>query len=153
MDLNLRPLPGTTGNQTMLSGTATLDMCLYDGYNANSSTFTLNAKDQTFGLADREPEMFSVYNSGQSNNSHRIDYRLEILDPTTQAYSTMANMQDYVIRNIQQVPLRAVYLPGIPQPVVCVPSRLRFTTPEFAISSKQAGNYTGSLKLFLTTQM
>ncbi|MCS2154524.1 pilus assembly protein CblD [Scandinavium goeteborgense] len=153
VDLNLRPLPGTKGNHTVLSGTASLDMCLYDGYNANSSTFTLNAHDQTSFADGRESSMFSVYNQGQGDEGHRIDYHLEILDPTTNAYSTMANMQDYVIRNIQQVPLRSVYLPGIPQPVVCVPSRLRFTTPEFAIASKQAGTYTGVLKLFLTTQM
>nr|WP_159465466.1 CfaE/CblD family pilus tip adhesin [Scandinavium goeteborgense] len=153
VDLNLRPLPGTTGNQAMLSGTASLDMCLYDGYNANSSTFTLNAHDQTSFADGREASMFSVYNQGQGDEGHRIDYHLEILDPTTNAYSTMVNMQNYVIRDIQKVSLKSVYLPGIPQPVVCVPSRLRFTTPEFAIASKQAGQYTARLRLFLTTQM
>jgi hypothetical protein len=153
VDLNLRPLPGTSGNQTMLSGTASLDMCLYDGYNANSSTFTLTAQDQMSEIADRESGMFSVYTKGNSSKNMRIDYRLDVLDPATKTYNTMNNMQNYVIRDIQKAPLRSVHLPGIPQSVVCVPSRLRFTTPEFAIASKQAGQYTARLRLFLTSQM
>lgn len=30
VDLNLRPLPGTKGNQTQMNGSATIDMCLYE---------------------------------------------------------------------------------------------------------------------------
>lgn len=153
VDLNLQPLPGTTANHSMMSGSASLDMCLYDGYNANSNTLTLNAQDQKPSLPDRPAEMFSVYNNHQSDISKRIDYRLEILDPATRSWRTLANMQDYVMRNIQRASVRMVHLPGIPEPVVCVPSQLRFTTPAFAIASKQAGAYIGYLTLNLTTPM
>ena len=153
VDLNLRPLPGTTGNQTMLSGTATLDMCLYDGYNANSSEFIISPKDQYNGLPGRGFGLFSVYHNGKIDDANRIDYQLQILNLVSREFVDLANWQNYVAKNISEAPLRSVHLPGIPQAVVCVPTALRFITPEFPIANKTAGSYTGTLHLTLTTEM
>jgi len=153
VDLNLRPLPGTTGNHTMLSGTATLDMCLYDGYNANSSTFILSPKDDHSGLPGREYGLFSVYHNGKTDDANRIDYQLKILNLVSREFIDLKNWQNYVATGISAAPLRSVHLPGIPEAVLCVPTALRFVTPEFAITSKTAGSYTGTLHLTFTTGM
>ncbi|HKN02595.1 MAG TPA: CfaE/CblD family pilus tip adhesin [Buttiauxella sp.] len=153
VDLNLRPLPGTTGNQTMLSGTATLDMCLYDGYNANSSEFIISPKDKYGGLPGRVYGLYSVYHNGKIDDANRIDYQLQILNLVSRTFVDLDNWQNYVAKDIADAPLRSVRLPGIPQAVVCVPTALRFVTPQFAIASKTAGSYTGTLHLTLTTEM
>lgn len=153
VDLNLRPLPGTKANQTMLSGTATLDMCLYDGYNSNSSEFVISPKDDYNGLPGREFGLFSVYHNGQIDTANRIDYKLQILDLLSRKFIELDNWQNYVATKISEAPLRSVHLPGIPQAVVCVPTALRFVTPDFTLTSKTAGRYTGTLHLKLTTQM
>ena len=153
VDLNLRPLPGTSGNQTKLSGTASLDMCLYDGYNANSSEFIISPKDDHNGLPGRGFGLFSILHNGQTDDANRIDYQVQILDLVSRKFVDLNNWQNYVASNISQAPLRSVRLPGIPQAVVCVPTELRFVTPEFAIASKTAGRYTGTLHLTFTTQM
>lgn len=153
VDLNLRPLPGTKANQTMLSGTATLDMCLYDGYNSNSSEFVISPKDDYNGLPGREFGLFSVYHNGQIDTANRIDYQLQILDLLSRKFIELDNWQNYVATKISEAPLRSVHLPGIPQAVVCVPTALRFVTPDFTLTSKTAGRYTGTLHLKLTTQM
>ncbi|MFP2422993.1 CfaE/CblD family pilus tip adhesin [Pseudescherichia vulneris] len=153
VDLNLRPLPGTSDNQTMLSGTASLDMCLYDGYNSNSSEFIISPKDNYAGLPGREFGQYSVYHNGKTDDANRIDYQLQILDLTSRKFVELDNWQNYVATNITQAPLRSVHLPGIPQAVVCVPTALRFVTPGFTLTSKTAGRYTGTLHLKLTTEM
>ncbi|HKN04392.1 MAG TPA: CfaE/CblD family pilus tip adhesin [Buttiauxella sp.] len=153
VDLNLRPLPGTTGSGVKLNGSATLDLCLYDGYNSNSSEFIISPKDDYDGLPGRDYGLFSVYHDGKIDDSNRIDYKLEILDLSSRAYVALDNWQNYVAKDISSLPLRSVHLPGIPEAVLCVPTALRFTTPEFAITSKTAGHYTGTLHLTLTTQM
>jgi hypothetical protein len=74
IDLNLRPLPGTRGNHGVLHGSTTLDMCLYDGFNSESSQFTIQIKGAA--IPGRSENAFSIYRTGGSitKDADTIDF-------------------------------------------------------------------------------
>ena len=154
VDLNLRPLPGTKGNQTQMNGSATIDMCLYDGYGSNSTSFTLKFDDQQQGTTQRNNGYFSIYSDhGDTNlDSGRIDYYVRMQAPDGK-YVSVIRGDDLVISDIQTAHTRPVHLPGIPQAVLCVPAPLELSTKTMDINSKQAGNYTGHLIVNFTPQL
>ena len=154
VDLNLRPLPGTKGNQTQMNGSATIDMCLYDGYGSNSTSFTLKFDDQQQGTTQRNNGYFSIYSDhGDTNlDSGRIDYYVRMQAPDGKYVSVICG-DDLVISNIQTAHIRPVHLPGIPQAVLCVPAPLELSTKTMDINSKQAGHYTGHLIVNFTPQL
>ncbi|AZP43548.1 pilus assembly protein CblD [Rahnella aquatilis] len=154
VDLNLRPLPGTKGNQTQMNGSATIDMCLYDGYGSNSTSFTLKFDDQQQGTTQRNNGYFSIYSDhGDTNlDSGRIDYYVRMQAPDGK-YVSVIRGDDLVISDIQTAHTRPVHLPGIPQAVLCVPAPLELSTKTMDINSKQAGHYTGHLIVNFTPQL
>ncbi|MFD3222474.1 CfaE/CblD family pilus tip adhesin [Rahnella aceris] len=154
VDLNLRPLPGTKGNQTQMNGSATIDMCLYDGYGSNSTSFTLKFDDQQQGTTERNNGYFSIYSDhGDTNlDSGRIDYYVRMQAPDGK-YVSVIRGDDLVISDIQTAHTRPVHLPGIPQAVLCVPAPLELSTKTMDINSKQAGHYTGHLIVNFTPQL
>ncbi|CAM3716022.1 MULTISPECIES: CfaE/CblD family pilus tip adhesin [Rahnella] len=154
VDLNMRPLPGTGGNQTQMNGAATLDMCLYDGYGSNSTSFTLKFDDQQQGTIQRNSGYFSIYSDhGDVNlDSGRIDYYVKMQAPDGK-YVSVKRGEDLVIPDIQTAHVRPVHLPGIPQAVLCVPAPLQLSTKTLDINSKQAGHYTGHLIVTFTPQL
>lgn len=154
VDLNLRPLPGTKGNQTQMNGSATIDMCLYDGYGSNSTSFTLKFDDQQQGTTQRNNGYFSIYSDhGDTNlDSGRIDYYVRMQAPDGK-YVSVIRGDDLVISDIQTAHIRPVHLPGIPQAVLCVPAPLELSTKTMDINSKQAGHYTGHLIVNFTPQL
>ncbi|MDH2895104.1 CfaE/CblD family pilus tip adhesin [Rahnella variigena] len=154
VDLNMRPLPGTGGNQTQMNGAATIDMCLYDGYGSNSTSFTLKFDDQQQGTIQRNNGYFSIYSDhGDVNlDSGRIDYYVKMQGPDGK-YTSVIRGEDLVIPDIQTARVRPVHLPGIPQAVLCVPAPLQLSTKTMDINSKQAGHYTGHLIVNFTSQL
>ncbi len=114
IDLNLRPLPGTTASQSKMRGTANIDMCLYDGYSANSSSFILNFQD-TGPDGGRNSNLFSVYREGGNpqNEQDRIDYTLSLRSPVSNADININRGEDVTLSNINQAQIRQVHLPGI----------------------------------------
>lgn len=154
IDLNLRPLPGTQVNHSKLRGITNLDMCLYDGYGGNSSSFVLNFQD-TGAAAGRDSALFSVYREGgdAQNIQDRIDYTLSLRSPTDNTSLPVRRGEDLTLDNLNQAQIRQVHLPNIPQPVICIPAPLKLETPEFSISSKSAGRYRGTLRINFTPQL
>ncbi|WP_112289000.1 CfaE/CblD family pilus tip adhesin [Rahnella sp. AN3-3W3] len=154
VDLNMRPLPGTGGNQTQMNGAATIDMCLYDGYGSNSTSFTLKFDDQQQGTIQSNNGYFSIYSDhGDVNlDSGRIDYYVKMQGPDGK-YTSVIRGEDLVIPDIQTARVRPVHLPGIPQAVLCVPAPLQLSTKTMDINSKQAGHYTGHLIVNFTSQL
>jgi hypothetical protein len=154
VDLNMRPLPGTGGNQTQMNGAATIDMCLYDGYGSNSTSFTLRFDDLQQGTTQRNNGYFSIFSDhGDVNlDSGRIDYYVKMQRPDGK-YTNVIRGDDLVIPDIQTAHIRPVHLPGIPQAVVCVPAPLQLSTKTMDINSKQAGHYTGHLIVNFTPQL
>ncbi|MCR9000140.1 CfaE/CblD family pilus tip adhesin [Rahnella perminowiae] len=154
VDLNMRPLPGTGGKQAQMDGAANIDMCLYDGYGSNSTSFTLKFDDQQQGTTQRNNGYFSIYSDhGDVNqDSGRIDYYVKMQAPDGK-YVSIIRGEDLVIPNIQTARVRPVHLPGIPQAVLCIPAPLELSTKTLDINSKQAGHYTGHLIVNFTSQL
>lgn len=151
IDLNLRtqPLGGGAGGQ--VSGRANLDVCLYDGYNANSSWYDLRVSDTLAALPGRPPEHFSVLREaggGATDAANRVDYGVAL--QYNGGRRVLRNNDTVRLDGIDSAQIRAVRLPGIPFPVVCTPTPLTLETPAFRQIDKAAGRYRGTLRVELT---
>lgn len=152
VDLNLNNRPGTSKN-TAASGSAALDMCLYDGSNSSSTRVNMLFSDEGASAAGRAAGLFSVYRTGadKTQAANRIDYQVSVINPTTGVAQAISNgteitWTDTNRRNIQ----RQVVLPGVPGMSLCVPAPIRLITPAFNLSDKAAGHYTGKLTIVYT---
>lgn len=155
VNLNMRPLPGAGTQKMSFTGRANIDVCLYDGYNANSSTFMLTLNDDFTGQSDRSGLNFSIVRQGGNVNEKRdrIDYTINILNPDTNTMQTVSRARQINFTKIQQAHIRQVHLPGIPEPVICVPAPLELSTDYIEVSSKNAGYYRGTLQLNFTPSL
>lgn len=152
VDLNLNNRPGTSKN-TAASGTASLDMCLYDGSNSSSNRVNMLFSDEGAGATGRSAGLFSVYRTGadKTQAANRIDYQVSVINPTTGAAQAISNGTEITWtgtnqRNIQ----RQVVLPGVPGASLCVPAPIRLVTPAFNLADKTAGHYAGKLTIIYT---
>lgn len=152
VDLNLNNRPGTSKN-TAASGTASLDMCLYDGSNSSSNRVSMLFSDEGASATGRSAGLFSVYRTGadKTQAANRIDYQVSVINPTTGAAQAISNGTEITWtgtnqRNIQ----RQVVLPGVPGMSLCVPAPIRLVTPAFNLADKTAGHYTGKLTIIYT---
>ncbi|SER20400.1 CblD like pilus biogenesis initiator [Rosenbergiella nectarea] len=149
VDLNLNYRPGS-GRNGGVTGSSSLDMCLYDG-GASAKTVQLLFKDDSVSGLGKDSDLFSIYRDGANKNQggNRIDYQLQVVNPMTGGHDTVSNSkiitwQNANARGIQ----RKVVLPGIPGVSLCLPAPLNFITPAFNYSEKSSGHYTGVLRVF-----
>jgi len=61
----------------------------------------------------------------------------------------MPNGVEQQLHGIDTAQLRLVMLPGMRQPVFCVPTPITFDIPRVPISTQQAGTYFGELQVEL----
>jgi hypothetical protein len=160
VDLNLRTQPGSGGQALgKMKGSTSLDMCLYDGYGSNSRQFQVQFSEPPEYPANpsgRAPGQFSVYRDGSdfSAITNRLDYGVKMYFPQSNSYQDVVNGTTYTLPNINTDDIRAVRLsPNIPQAVLCVPTPLQINTPEFNISEKSSGHYTGKLRVIFTPSL
>ncbi|MGF6418144.1 hypothetical protein ABH900_001623 [Stenotrophomonas sp. AN71] len=160
VDLNLRaqPLPAAGSRVT---GLATIDLCLYDGYNSNSSSFQLTFKD-ALPRGARLPGEFSVVRKAnpsappvdQNNPSDRIDYTVEMSGPALgggkPGVRPLVNGETFTMTNIGDANIRAVRIPQVITPVVCTSVPLTLTAVPFNQLDKRAGHYEGTLSVVFT---
>ncbi|MDR0242395.1 MAG: pilin protein [Burkholderia sp.] len=145
VDLKLRKLP----NGSRMAGTSNVDMCLYDGYNAQSTWFDVSASD---GLTvdRRDQGQYSVLlDSDKSGNyESRVDYTVSL----TYAGKRIAlpNNETVRLQGVNNSAGRSVALPGISVPVVCTPTPLTLETPEFQSVWKRPGKYSHKLTITFT---
>jgi len=152
IDLNLNNRPGTVNN-IAASGSTTLDMCLYDGSNSSSNRIDMIFKDEGASAPGRPAGAFSVYRTGSDKTqpANRIDYMLNVINPTTGASEWAKNGTELNWSNTnQRNRLRQVVLPGVPGVSLCVPAPLTLNTPSFNLVDKAAGHYTGKLTIIYT---
>ncbi len=144
VDLNLR-LSGA-GAKTTLSGRSNLDMCLYDGYNSESTWFDVSASDDKT-ITGRDANSYSVLSDGAdgSDATKRIDYNVNLNYNGTNL--PLPNGKTIRLEGVNNSEGRTVMLRGIPIPVVCTPTPLTLTTPSFGALAKQAGQYRGNLRI------
>jgi len=149
VDLNLRTQPLTTaGGQ--VSGLANLDMCLYDGYNSNSTSYLVRVSDK-LNIAGRASDAFSVISQnggGATDAFNRVDYTV------TMMYNghamTLRNGEEFTLSGVDSSQIRAVRIPNVTWPVVCSPTPLTLRTASFNQLQKRAGRYQGVLNIVFT---
>nr|WP_196239614.1 MULTISPECIES: CfaE/CblD family pilus tip adhesin [Enterobacter cloacae complex] len=152
VNLNLTNFPGRPGGSE-IQGEASLDMCLYDGKNATSTRTYLRFEDDGLASAGRAEGAFSIRRRGGSPTDarDRLDYQVFVTHPVTGATDTVANGKTIVWQGTNDPQyLRQVVLPGGRESVLCIPAPIILKTPAFAASSKNAGDYTGTLRVIYT---
>lgn len=152
VDLNLNNRPGTSKN-TAASGSASLDMCLYDGSNSSSNRVSMLFSDGGESATGRAAGLFSVYRTGadKTQAANRIDYQVSVINPTTGAAQAISNGTEITWTNTNQRNIqRQVVLPDVPGVSLCVPAPIRLITPAFNLADKAAGRYTGKLTIIYT---
>lgn len=152
VNLNLTNFPGRPGGSE-IHGEASLDMCLYDGKNATSTRTYLRFEDDGLASAGRAEGAFSIRRRGGSPTDarDRLDYQVFVTHPVTGATDTVANGKTIVWQGTNDPQyLRQVVLPGGRESVLCIPAPIILKTPAFAASSKNAGDYTGTLRVIYT---
>lgn len=152
VDLNLRPLPGSTANRTTMEGSSSIDICMYDGFGSNSSRIKLLLRDEGKNTTNRMPGRFSLYHEGGAQDeSSRVDYSIAISDLKVGSQTLLSNGNE-IVWSAPDLNVRSFMLPGMLQPVLCYPSTLHLRTPSFAIADKKSGRYTGKLTLIFTPE-
>lgn len=149
IDLNLV----TRSGGKIASGSANLDMCLYDGNDSTSNRISLLLRDEGAAVADRPKGQFSLYRRGGNKDKarERLDYQISVVNPTTGASQAVSNGTQIIWNNTNQRDIqRQVILPGVTEPVFCVPAPLTLITPSFPLADKTAGDYTGTLRIIYT---
>ncbi|WP_447382622.1 CfaE/CblD family pilus tip adhesin [Stenotrophomonas maltophilia] len=140
LDLRYDPI------QKVVGGRKQLDMCLYDGLGSQSEYLDVTVRDS--GPRPPAGSDFSLWHrDGGSDASQRLDYRVH-LDYGGHRLAMKHNVKQQ-LRGIDSAQLRLVMLPGISQPVYCVPTPLTLETPPTPIASQRAGLYEGELTVVL----
>ncbi|KUZ02474.1 pilin protein [Burkholderia territorii] len=145
VDLKLRALP----NGSRLSGTSNVDMCLYDGYNSQSTWFDVTASDG-LTIDRRDKGSYSVLLESDKSGAYasRIDYNASLTYAGKKI--VLPNNETVRLQGVNNSAGRTVSLPGISVPVVCTPTPLTLTTPEFQSVSKHPGKYRNKLTITFT---
>ncbi|CAB3754259.1 putative minor pilin and initiator [Burkholderia paludis] len=145
VDLKLRMLP----NGSRISGTSNVDMCLYDGYNSQSTWFDVSASDG-LTIDRRDKGRYSVLLDSDKSGAYasRIDYDVSL----TYAGKKIALQNNETVRlqGVNNSAGRSVSLPGISVPVVCTPTPLTLETPEVQSVFKRPGKYSNKLTITFT---
>ncbi|MDX3934011.1 CfaE/CblD family pilus tip adhesin [Stenotrophomonas sp.] len=132
-----------------IGGRANLDMCLYDGLGSQAEYFEVTVRDDRRSAPGRPAGMYSVWhNTGGSEDRHRLDY--EVVMDHNGAKLPLHNDRVEILHGIDTAQLRLVLLPGMTQPVYCVPTPLSLITPRVPAAGKAEGYYQGDLHIEFT---
>lgn len=138
-----------TSSGDMAAGSASLDMCLYDGAGLSDSRYMLLFTDENSGSTGRDFAM------RRENGAGEISYSVSVTDPSGTP-QTVANREPFYWNNMQnggaaQGRLRYVQLPnGIQGTVPCVPSVVSVEVRPVRYSSLMAGRYQGKINILFT---
>lgn len=140
MDLRYDPIRKVVG------GYKEVDMCLYDGVGSQSEFLGVTVRDS--GPRPPPGRDYAVWHGdGGSDDAQRLDYQVGLKYGGN--LLAMKHGEEQLLRGIDSAQLRLVMLPGISQPVYCVPTPLVLETPPTPIASKRPGLYDGELTVEL----
>lgn len=140
MDLRYDPI------RKVVAGRKEVDMCLYDGVGSQSEFLGVTVRDS--GPRPPPGRDFAVWHQdGGSDDTQRLDYQVGLNYGGN--LLAMKHGEEQLLRGIDSAQLRMVLLPGIGQPVYCVPTPLTLETPPTPIASKRPGLYDGELTVEL----
>lgn len=153
VDLGLRFSNSGTPNASA-TASRTVDMCLYDGSNSSSNQISLLFSDEGKNAPGRADGYFSLFTGNSTDSSKRLDYSLSVVNPLTGSPQVVKNGSEIVWTGVSadtgKVKTRLVSLPGVSGLAQCVPAPMTLTVPEFKISSKSPGKYSGTLRVVYT---
>ncbi|PLR31625.1 CfaE/CblD family pilus tip adhesin [Chimaeribacter arupi] len=153
VELDLRPQGAPDGSPTAQDITP-LDMCLYDGYNANSTRYDVLLRDEGRPHNGRADSDFSIYREAAESDPDsprdRIDYQVRLKNPESGELMPVVNNAQITWWEINKNLIRPVRLPSINYPVLCVPAPLLLVVPKFAVKDKNAGHYRGKMTVVFT---
>lgn len=142
VNLNVAYLP--VPSPPHVEGGTSLDMCLYDGLGSQIPYLEVTIRDDGKDAPGRAPGMHSVWHhAGGRGDDSRLDYSIT-LDYGGVPLKMDNNVTQRLL-GIDTTQLRLVVLPGMNQPVYCVPAPLKLTVPRVLASSKLAGYYEGRM--------
>ncbi|WP_026070003.1 CfaE/CblD family pilus tip adhesin [Stenotrophomonas bentonitica] len=134
------PIGQTVGGRTVL------EMCLYDGLGSQAQYLGVTVRDR--GGHPPGPSGYSLWHTdGGTDDTRRLDYAVSLAH--SGATVRMPNGVEQQLHGIDSAQLRLVILPGMSQPVFCVPTPITFDIPRVPISTQQAGTYFGELQVEL----
>lgn len=152
IDLNLQR---DNGPKASTHGTASIDMCLYDGFNSNSISYEVTITDAlTQSPPTRRSGMYSVVREGasQAGDGNRVDYQL-FLDYRGQP-EPLENGKPRQFQGLAPADgLRRIRVLDVGPPVYCVPARLTLKTPPFNTMDKASGPYAGKLRVLFSPSL
>lgn len=142
VDLKLR----SQSNGSRLSGLSNVDMCLYDGYNSQSTWFKVSASDG-LSISQRDSGSYSVLLDSDKSGAYasRVDYNVSLTYAGKKI--ALSNGETVQLQGVNNSAGRSVSLPGISVPVICTPVPLTLETPEFQSVWKRPGKYSGNLRI------
>lgn len=150
LNLNTRP---NQNPKSLISGNTNLDMCFYDGSNSSNNRMDIIFSDEGGPSTSRPAGMFSIYRRGSDKTSpkDRIDYQVKISNPVNNRVDSVNNGERFFWQNTDsRSNQKLIVLPGGGTPVLCVPAPITLTTPEFYVTDKNQGDYTGNLRVIFT---
>jgi len=131
-----------------IGGKRELEMCLYDGLGSQSQYLDVTISDTGRPASGRPPDTFSVWHeAGGSDVRDRLDYRVWLNHAG--ARMPMQNGRLQSLTGIDTADLRLVVLPGMSQPVYCVPTPLSLEMDPVPAASKANGHYEGNLQILM----
>ncbi|MEN5264583.1 CfaE/CblD family pilus tip adhesin [Stenotrophomonas sp. TWI587] len=134
------PISRTIGGRTVL------DMCLYDGLGSQAQYLGVTVRDT--GTRPPGPSGFSLWHDTAGNDdSQHLDYTVTLDHNGTTV--PLTNGVEEQLHGIDTAQLRLVMLPGMSQPVFCVPTPMTLDIPRVPVSTKRSGIYWGDLKVEL----
>lgn len=139
LDLRYDPI------QKVVGGRKQLDMCLYDGLGSQSeyltSRFATAVRAHLRDRTSRSGTAMAAAMPASARTTASTDYGGH--------RTAMKHNVKQQLRGIDSAQLRLVMLPGISQPVYCVPTPLTLETPPTPIASQRPGLYEGELTVVL----
>lgn len=143
LNVKYSPYPTPT-----ITGRRELEMCLYDGLGSQSSYLEVTISDSGRAAPGRPPDRFSVWNeAGGGDERERLDYKINLQHAGVPI--SMENGRLQPLNGIDTADLRLVVLPGMSQPVYCVPTPLTLEMPPVEASTKASGYYSGNLRILM----
>lgn len=127
-----------------------IDACLYDGYNSNSNTFQVSFNSSNVDATSRD---FILQNTSEPGGSF-LHYQVLVSHPGSSDPVRVVNPgESLVYSGMDTSVIRQVMMPGLQEPVACVPWSIRLKLKPFNLSKQQAGHYSGVLNLTFTPSL
>lgn len=147
LDLNLHGRPLTGGPGSVLTGKHVLDACLYDGYNANSSSVDITVESFSGAVADADFRVSHDSASGPAIPAEEIFYRVTAPNPMTGQPTSFTAGKKETFTGSNDSGWRVVRLPFSPMPVICTPWPITLEAGPINSVNQRAGRYSGTLRV------